>query len=296
MQTGLAESEMPNVSATSRDSSARWAREIAGRTALGRIATLEVRLARDEAEIAAAQEVRYRVFYDELGGGVAHAAPVDRRDADRFDLVCDHLLVIDTALPGPDHQRIVGTYRLLRQECAVLAGGFYSQDEFDLETLIARHPALRFLELGRSCVLPAYRSRRTIEVLWQGIWAYVNHYGIDVMTGCASFHGTVPAAHAQALSFLAHNCRAASAWEVQAQPGRHVCMDLMPAEAINARAAVSMMPPLIKGYLRMGARFGDGCVVDHDFGTTDVFVILRVAEISHRYINYYGSEAQRFAA
>ncbi len=296
MTTGLAGSEIPAKAATRADAAARWAREIAGRTALGRIAGLEVRLARDETEIAAAQEVRYRVFYDELGAGVADAAPVDRRDADRFDLVCDHLLVLDTTLPGEDHERIVGTYRLLRQERASATGGFYSQDEFDLEGLISRHPEQRFLELGRSCVLPAYRSRRTIEVLWQGIWAYVNHYRIDVMTGCASFHGTVPAAHAQALSFLSHNCRAAGPWEVRAQPSRHVSMDLMPAEAINAKLALACMPPLVKGYLRMGARFGEGCVIDRDFGTTDVFVILQVAEINHRYINYYGSEAQRFAA
>lgn len=295
MQTGLAESETMRA-ATSAEGPARWSREIAGRTALGRIAGLEVRLARDEAEIAAAQELRYRVFYDELGAGSVAAAPVDRRDADRFDLVCDHLLVLDTSLDGPDHRRIVGTYRLLRQDRASESGGFYSQDEFDLESLIARHPQLRFLELGRSCVMPAYRSRRTIEVLWQGIWAYVNHYRIDVMTGCASFHGTVPAAHAQALSFLAHNCRAEPGWEVQALPSRHSPMDLMPQEAINAKAALTSMPPLIKGYLRMGARFGDGCVIDSDFGTTDVLVILRVATISHRYINYYGSEAQRFAA
>src|SRR6185436_16674723 len=116
--------------------------------------------------------------------------------------VCDHLLVFDTALPGPDHCRIVGTYRLLTEEGAALAGGFYSEDEFELKRLIARHPGERFLELGRSCVLPAYRSKRTIEVLWQGIWEYVLDNRIGVMAGCASFHGTIPAAHAEALSYL----------------------------------------------------------------------------------------------
>src|SRR5699024_5727811 len=110
---------------------------------------------------------------------------------------------VDTGLAGSDLDRIVGTYRLLRDEMAVAAGGFYSNDEFELEKLVARQHGRRFMELGRSCVLPEYRSKRTIEVLWQGIWAYVNHYGIGVMAGCASFHGTVPAAHAEALSFLA---------------------------------------------------------------------------------------------
>jgi putative hemolysin len=263
---------------------------------LGRIGGLEVRLARSEAEIAAAQEVRYRVFYDELGAGKGGLHALDRRDADRFDPACDHLLVLDTGLAGADHRRIVGTYRLLRQEMAAAAGGFYSQDEFELPGLVARHPDMRFLELGRSCVLPEYRSKRTIEVLWQGIWAYCNHHDIGVMTGCASFPGTDPAAHAEALTYLAHHCRTGPDWDVRAVPGRYRSMDLMPIEAVGARSALAAMPPLVKGYLRLGARIGDGCVVDEDFGTVDVFVVLPVGAIASRYVNYYGAGAQRFSA
>jgi putative hemolysin len=145
-------------------------------------------------------------------------------------------------------------------------------------------------------VLPAYRSKRTIEVLWQGIWAYINHYEIGVMTGCASFHGTVPAQHAQALSYLAHHCRPDPQWDVRAVEERYHPMDLMPVEAISMRSAFNAMPPLIKGYLRVGAKIGDGCVIDHDFGTTDVFIILPVAAIVARYVNYLTTEAERFAA
>ena len=79
-------------------------------------------------------------------------------------------------------------------------------------------------------------------------------------------------------------------------PERYQAMDLMPAEAINPKAAIAGMPPLVKGYLRLGARIGDGCVIDRDFGTVDVFIVLPVREISSRYVNYYGAEAQRFAA
>lgn len=263
---------------------------------LGRIGSLEVRLARGPEEIAAAQEVRYRVFHEELGARSTAAAVLDRRDADRFDDICDHLLVFDTALPGPELSRVVGTYRLLRDELAYASGGFYSSDEFELDSLVVRQRGRRFLELGRSCVLPEYRSKRTIEALWQGIWVYVSHHDIDVMVGCASFHGTVPAAHAQALSFLEHECRPLPEWDVRARPSRHVSMDLMPKEAVNVRTALAAMPPLIKGYMRLGAKVGDGCVVDYDFGTTDVFMILRVESISPRYINYYGAEAERFLA
>ena len=116
------------------------------------------------------------------------------------------------------------------------------------------------------------------------------------MAGCASFEGTVPARHAEALSFLHHNCRSTGDWAVRAVADRLVTMDLMPAEAVRTREALAAMPPLIKGYLRLGAMIGEGCVIDHDFGTTDVFVVLPVAKISARYINYYGAEAQRFAA
>jgi len=263
---------------------------------LGRIGNLEVRLARNDAEIAAAQEIRYRVFYDELGAGKGRLHLLDQRDIDHFDPLCDHLLVFDSSLPGPEHRRIVGTYRLLRQEAAVAAGGFYSEGEFELRRLVARHPGQRFLELGRSCVLPEYRSKRTIEALWQGIWAYINHYEIGVMTGCASFHGIVPAAHAEALTYLAHHCRTDAAWDVRALPHRYCSMDLMPIEAVNAKAAIAAMPPLVKGYLRVGARIGDGCVIDHDFSTVDVLVVMPVKEIGARYVNYYGSEGQRFAA
>jgi putative hemolysin len=116
------------------------------------------------------------------------------------------------------------------------------------------------------------------------------------MTGCASFHGTVPAAHAEALSFLAQNCRADDDWDVRAVISRYHTMDLMPSEAVNPRSALSAMPPLIKGYLRLGARIGDGCVIDRDFGTTDVFIILPMEFVSERYLNYYGAEAERFNA
>lgn len=259
---------------------------------LGRIGSLEVRLAQDPAEIALAQELRFRVFCEEMGACRERAAEMDERDSDRFDAVCDHLLVLDMEAGGD----VVGTYRLLREDAARAAGGFYSSDEFEIDSLVARHPSLQFLELGRSCVLPSYRSKRTIELLWQGIWAYVKLHDIGVMTGCASFPGVVPAAHAEALSFLAHHCRADAHWDVRAVAERYHPIDLMPAEAVDMRAALAAMPPLIKGYLRLGGRIGDGCVIDQEFHTTDVFIVLPVSAISERYINHYGPEAQRYAA
>jgi len=255
---------------------------------LGRIGNLEVRLAQSEADVAAAQAVRFEVFVRELGACNSRSFTEDR-DADDFDEICDHLLVVDTAAEG-EGGAIVGTYRLLPQERATR--GFYSDSEFELSELVARHPGRRFLELGRSCVLPAYRSKRTIELLWQGIWAYCRRNRIDVMVGCASFHGVEPADHAQALSFLAHNFQTEHEWHVRARSDRYTEMKLMQQEEIEPKAALAAMPPLVKGYLRLGAKFGEGCVIDAEFETTDVLVVLPVENIPSRYIEYYTPGAE----
>jgi len=262
---------------------------------LGRIANLETRLARNASEIDAAQAVRYKVFVEEMKAQVGPELDRRKRDVDSWDAVCDHLLVLDTAIEGDPEDQIVGTYRLLRQDVAERAGGFYSASEFDVGALVSRHPKKRFMELGRSCVLPEYRTKRTVELLWQGNWAYALRYGVDAMFGCGSFPGTIPAEHALALSFLHHNIRVRDEWVVGARPELHRTMDMMPVEAINPKKALAALPPLIKGYMRLGAMVGDGAVVDHAFRTTDVLIVLPISNISGRYLNYYGADAGRFA-
>ena len=261
---------------------------------LGRIGALETRLAATESEIASAQSVRYRVFAEEMGASMSPDNVRERRDVDAFDDICDHLLVLDTDIGGDPEDQIVGTYRLLRGGVARAHGGFYSASEFSIENLTARHPDKQFMELGRSCVLPRYRTRRTIEVLWQGNWAYALRHRIDVMFGCASFSGIRPEAHALALSFLHHNCPATSEWAISALPHSYRSMDMMPQEAIDARRALAALPPLVKGYLRLGAMVGNGAFVDRTFRTIDVMVVLPIANINHRYVNYYGADANRF--
>ncbi len=257
---------------------------------LGRLGSLMVRLARTKREVRAAQELRHKTFFaDGLG-----ECGFDSCEEDRFDGYCDHLLVIDDSLAAAGEQRIVGTYRLLRQDLAARAGFHCSQSEFDVQSLIKRHPHRHFLELGRSCVLPQYRSKRTAELLWQGIWAYCLSHSIDVMFGCASFAGTVPARHALALSFLYHHARAIGEWAAEPVSKLAVLADLVPAEAVNAKQALFAMPPLIKGYLRLGAKFSRHAVIDPEFGTTDILVILRTEDISERYLNHYGADADRF--
>jgi L-ornithine Nalpha-acyltransferase len=266
---------------------------------LGRLGPLEIRLARTAKDVRRAQKLRYRVFYQEMSAIADAATRLARRDIDGFDAICDHLLVRDHAAPEVGLVRrptVVGTYRLLRQEMAARHGRFYSAGEFDIAGLIARHPGARFLEVGRSCVLAPYRHKRTVELLWHGVWAYTRRHRIDAMFGCASLEGTDPDRLALPLSFLHHFAAAPESWRAAALPGRRVEMSRIPKSAIDTKAAWRELPPLIKGYLRLGAFVGDGAVIDDQFGTTDILIVLPVGRISARYIQHFGPGAERHGA
>jgi putative hemolysin len=259
----------------------------------GQLGSLEVRLARKRSEIRRAQRLRYKVFYEEMSATPNALAILSRRDEDQFDSIFDHLLVIDRGDVNDGRRwrrsKVVGTYRVLRQEVADLYDGFYTQGEYDIAPLLRAKPDYKFIEMGRSCVLQPYRNKRTLELLWQGVWTYVREHGANVMIGCASFAGTNPAAHAEALSFLHHTALAPEDWRVRAHEHLRVDMNMMPHEAISPRAALKALPPLIKGYLRLGAYVGDGAVIDRQFGTIDVMIILPVEAIRSRYFAHFGA-------
>ena len=259
---------------------------------LGRSGNLEIRLATTKKEIRRAQRLRFKVFYEEGGAVAQGGAALVRRDICRFDKHCDHLLVLDMAARnsfGRIKPKVVGTYRLLRREVAERHGGFYSQNEFDIAPLLARHSDKNFLELGRSCVHAKYRSKRVIELLWRGLWIYAKHHHVDVLIGCASLPGVNPLALALPLSFLHHQASADAEWQVAPHHGRAVPMAILEKVAVDTRRGVAALPPLLKAYLRVGAKFGNGAVVDTQFGTVDVFTIMPLADIEDRYIAYFGS-------
>ena len=260
-----------------------------------RVGPLEVRLAQSGVEVAAAQALRYTIFYDEMGAQPTPAMRASRRDTDAHDNVCDHLLVIDhdAGVRG----QVVGTYRLLRQSVAQAHGGFYSAGEYDLTPLLAHAPASgQLLELGRSCVAPAYRNATTISLLWRGIASYLQAHRIGHLFGCASLHGTDPAAHAAELSYLYHHHLAPPELRARTLPEHFVEMDRLPAERIDARATARSLPPLLKGYLRVGAMVGDGAFIDRQFNTVDVFVVMPVAQITRRYAGRFDLGADATAA
>ena len=257
---------------------------------MGRIGTLEVRLARTAAEVRQAQKLRYRVFYQEGSAIPNPGRLLARRDVDGYDAICDHLLVIDHAARDRsafNRPAVVGTYRLLRQPLAEEYGGFYTAGEFDIGALIARHQQSaipRARPLLRAGALSQQAHRRT--ALARHPWILLQNR-LDVMIGCASLDGTDPKQLALPLSFLHHYAGAPEPWRARALPERYVEMNRMSKEAIDPKAALRALPPLIKGYLRLGAYIGDGAVIDHEFGTTDVLIVLPVSAIKPRYLEHF---------
>ena len=252
---------------------------------------LEVRLAETEHEVEQAQRLRYRVFYEEMSAIPSPQMRALGRDFDKYDDVCDHLLVVDRETQGEDGQPlVVATYRLTREKDAARAGGFYAAGEYDIAPMLNGLPAgTKFLELGRSCVLKSYRSRPgTMQLLWKGLMAYVARFDIDLMFGCASLPGTDADALAQPLSYLHYFHPMPENLRVKARPELFVKMDRAPKDTTPAREGLRSLPPLLKGYVRAGCCIGDGAVIDRQFGTTDVFIYFPLSGIDARYKSRFG--------
>lgn len=255
-----------------------------------RIGNFEVRLAETPLDLDAAQALRYHVFYDEMGARPSREMRRLRRDFDEFDPLCDHLLVVDRdqreATPF-----VVGTYRLRRRGMPDRDLGFYTAREFDMG------PVLDFpgeiMELGRSCVHPAYRGGAVMQILWRGLAEYIFRHEVTLMFGCASFPGADPAAHAQGLSYLHHFHRAPRRLLPRARGAEAVSTDLIPRADLDEKAARVSLPPLVKGYLRAGCLFGEGAVIDAQFNTVDVCVVMETANVTGRYMKHYAAQPAR---
>ncbi len=258
-----------------------------GRPVDVRAGSFHIRLAESPAEIAASQRLRYQVFYEEMAAAPTLEMTRTAREFDSYDDYCDHLLVFDTNR-GAGPEGVVGTYRLMRREQASRRGQFYSVDEYDISALIA-YPG-EILELGRSCVHRDYRSGSTMQLLWRGIAEYVFSYRIDLMLGCASLPGTEPEALKIPLSYLYHHHLAPPALRPRALSARYVDMNMLPAERIDPKAARKQLPPLVKGYLRLGGTVGDGAVVDSQFGTTDICVVVKTDLVTERYYRHFARD------
>jgi putative hemolysin len=257
---------------------------------------LTVRLARSKKDIKAAQALRYRIFYKSMGAHPKFRHRLMQVDSDRYDALCDHLLLTtrEKVNKAPKKTRldtgetVVGCYRLLRRSVAECHGGFYTQNEFDLRPFLSGLGRdLNILELGRSCVHPEFRSGAAISLMWRGLGHLVTREGIDLMLGCASFSGTDPAACAQPLSYLYHRHLAQGPWQIQAHDAHYVEMEMMAADDVDDATARRALPPVLRGYIRSGALIGKGAVIDHQFNTVDVLVLMPMQHLSKRYREKY---------
>lgn len=250
---------------------------------------LEIRLARNEEDLHAAQRLRYNVFFEGMGAVPDADVAAAKRDFDKFDDYCDHLLVIDTEKEKIGEESVVGTYRLLRRSVARLHEGFYSASEFDLSRL-ENYPG-EIVELGRSCVDPHYRGKAVMQLLWRGIADYITDHKISLMFGCASFPGTDTQTMQSALSYLHHHHGAPEDWSPRALDNRYVDLKILKKKQIDTRQALREMPPLIKGYLRVGGVIGNGGVIDHQFNTIDVCLLVETGNVTGRYQRHYLQES-----
>ena len=248
---------------------------------------LEVIIASRPEQIEAAQRLRYRVFCEEMGAKPSAEIERTKRDMDDFDDVCDHLLVVEHREDGD--ALVVGTYRLLRRAAMAKIGRFYSQSEFNIDAI--NNYKGEILEVGRSCVDPNYRNRAVMQLLWRGIGSYVAKFEVALMFGCASFHGTNPKDHAMALSYLHHYHLAPEELRPIALPERYIDMNLMPKDEVNAKEAFSNLPALIKGYLRLSGYIGLGAVIDAEYNTTDVSIVVKTNLVTEKYAQRYGTPA-----
>jgi putative hemolysin len=248
------------------------------------IEDVEVKFTKDAKDIEAVQRLRYKVFYEEYAAKPSPEMEKYRRDMDEFDAIADHLIVIDNSIDDPI-DRIVGTYRLLRHEQANRFGRFYTSNEYDIAPLISTGANL--LELGRSCVLADYRTRPVMQLLWEGLIVFMQEHDVETMFGCASLHGTDIDAMSEQLAYLYHYHLSPKSFCPRALDSRYVNMNLHPKEEINARQVFKSLPPLIKGYLRVGCTIGEGAVVDEQFDTTDVCIVLPMEELAPRYRKHY---------
>ena len=249
-----------------------------------RAGKLVARMANSSADLDAVQALRYRVFYEELNARPDLETAQMQRDCDSFDNFSDHLLVVDesrTDVPGG----VVGTYRFLLKHVAVSQQGFYSSTQYDIRKLLTFDGQI--MELGRSCVDCKNRSKPTMQLLWRAIAQYVLSNDVRVLFGCASLPGSNPTALSKVLSYLYHFHLAPEEIRPTAVANKYVEMNLIDPKYLNPRKVLSEIPPLIKGYLRLGGFIGNGAVVDEQFNTTDVCVVVMTERVTKRYLRHY---------
>ena len=240
-----------------------------------------IKIAESNFEIKKAQSLRYKIFFKEKKIKKKIFKFLLQRDYDFYDKISDHLIIIDNNREIRDN--VIGTYRLLRGNCAKLYRGFYTEQEFDISNLKKNFSSKDILELGRSCVHPQYRSGIILKLLWQGISNYIKMYKIKILMGCASFHGTNPSKFKDEFSLLYKSYRLPEDYDVKSLQSNAISFN----KNINHSTILNKLPPLIKGYLKAGGMVSKNFYIDKEFETIDYCVIMLIEKIVSRYQNKF---------
>lgn len=237
------------------------------------IPEFSVSLAFTADEVRESQRLRYRIFAEEMRAKLD--TPEPGLDIDAYDAYCRHIIVRDHVT-----REVVASTRVLLDADARLAGGFYSQSEFDIERLLATSG--RVLEIGRTCVHPDYRSGAAISLLWSGLVRFVDIRRYQYLIGCASVpmgvNGTTASA---AYDMLKDKYLLPEA--VRVTPKRP-----LPERTIaDVEQPKPSLPPLLKAYIRLGARIGGEPCWDPSFDCADLFIVLSPAELAMRYARHF---------
>ncbi len=245
----------------------------------------EVRLAKNESEIIASQKLRYEIFFIEDGATPSEQVKNEERDFDYFDPFCDHLIAIDKNAGDNPKDYVIGTYRLMIKEGAKKAGRWYSQSEFNVEKFNDYKGEV--LELGRACVKKEFRTKIVMQMLWNGLAAYMFDKDIKLMFGCGSFLGINPEEHKQALAYLYHNHMADGDLAIEAITDDRRDYPVIPQEEINEKRAFLDLPTLLKAYLRVGCKVSRSLFIDWGFNCFDVLIIFETKNLKKSYLDHY---------
>ena len=236
--------------------------------------TLTVKLAETDKEREQAFHLRYRVFAEE-SNNTQLMNPM-KTEWDAFDQYCDHLIVKDM-----QQDSVVGTYRLLPGKRIANHGGFYSEKEFDLTPLKEHKEDI--LELGRSCIDPKYRSGQTLQLLWEGIATYLTQNPYRYMIGCASIHLEKVCEVYQIYSYFKKTGMLSEEFQINPHPS-HRLQGLTEVQLyLSEKEIIRKLPPLLKGYRRMGAKIGGEPAYDPIFDSIDFLIILEKSRITQKY-------------
>ena len=245
-----------------------------------------IKLVENKSELKSAQSLRYSVFYKERNAKPSLSKKILKLDYDSIDHFAHHLIVIDKTRKKSSNQ-IVGTYRLLKGDLARQFGGFYTSSEFDITNIIKKYRDKQILELGRSCIHKDYRNINIMSLIWKVIARYINLYDIKILFGCASFPGIDVFKFSEQLFFLRDNFSLPNDLLVKSLDKNIYSIDKFKIKKLDMFNTFLKLPPLIKGYLRVGGKVSDSYFVDHQFNTIDLCIAVKTENIAYKYKKKY---------